>query len=127
MHYGALADGVVLLHLAFIVFVIVGGFLAWRWPRIVWLHLPALVWAAYIEAAGAICPLTPLEKLLRQMAGESSYSGGFINHYLIPLIYPPGLTRQLQWSLMTALVVINALAYGVLLQRARRGRSHARR
>ncbi len=86
------ADAVVLVHLAFVVFVVVGGFLAIRWPRIAWLHVPAALWGAWAELTATICPLTPLENALRRRAGETGYEGGFIEHYLIPLLYPAGLT-----------------------------------
>jgi len=118
-----LADATVAIHLAFVLFVIFGGFLAWRWRWMVYLHVPALLWGAWIEFVGGICPLTPLENRLRLRAGESGYEGGFIEHYIEPLIYPAGLTRETQWVLLALLLAINALAYGRLLARARRRRS----
>ena len=118
-----LADLLFAVHLAFTVFVIFGGFLAWRFPVAAAAHLPALAWGCWIESSGRICPLTPLENEWRQRAGELGYRGGFIEHYLLPLLYPPGLTRNAQWVLLAALVVINVIAYsGVLLARARRRR-----
>lgn len=115
-----LADAVVLLHLAFIAFAVTGGFLAWRWPRLVYVHVPVLLWASWVEIAGWICPLTPLENHLRRLAGESGYEGGFIEHYIVPFIYPIGLTRERQWMLAAALVAINAVAYAGIARRRRR-------
>ena len=116
-----LADAVVLLHLAFIVFVVAGAALLFRWPRLVWLHLPALLWGAYAEFSGALCPLTPLENRLRALAGDAGYRGGFVEHYLIPLIYPAALTREWQTMLGLAVVAINAALYaGWIVSRRRR-------
>lgn len=117
------ADLVVAAHFAFIVFVVVGGFLTWRWPRLAWIHVPVAAWGALIEFAGWICPLTPLENALRRAAGDAGYTGGFIEHYLIPVIYPAGLTRGLQLALGAAVLVLNAAAYGGLLWRSRRSRT----
>ena len=111
-----LADAVVLLHFGFIAFVAVGAVLLWRWPRLVWLHLPALVWAAWVTLTGAECPLTPLELGLRADAGLQGYSGGFIEHHLIPLIYPPGLTRTTQTLIGAVLVLANVVGYGLWLR-----------
>jgi hypothetical protein len=111
------ADFVVVLHLAFIVFVAVGGMLVLRWPRLAWAHLPAVAWGALIEFAGWICPLTPLENRLRAAAGESGYAGGFIDRYLMPVVYPSGLTRGVQLALGVAVIVINLVIYGLLLRR----------
>lgn len=113
------ADAVVAMHLAFIGFVVAGGFLALRWPWLPWLHLPALAWGAWIEFSGGICPLTPLENRLRAQAGVAGYGGGFVENYLIPLIYPPGLTSATQWLLGAALIAVNAVAYGAYLRRRR--------
>lgn len=106
-----LADAVLVLHLAFILFVVLGGFLLRRFPRLVWLHLPAVIWGAAIEFAGWICPLTPVENHLRRLAGQAGYEGGFIAHYLLPVIYPDGLTRETQWVLGAGVVAINLVAY----------------
>lgn len=106
-----LAQLVVLVHLGFVVFVVVGGLLVLRWRRLMWLHLPAAAWGALIEFAGWICPLTPLEIFLRRQAGEAGYHGGFIEHYLLPILYPPGLTRGVQVVLGTVVIVVNVLAY----------------
>ena len=111
MLHRALADAVLVLHLAFILFAVLGGLLVLRHPRLAWLHLPAVAWGVLIEFAGWICPLTPLENRLRIQGGEAGFSGGFINHYLVPLIYPDGLTRELQWLLGGLVLAINAAIY----------------
>jgi hypothetical protein len=124
MIYRILADLVVGVHALFVAFVMVGGLLALRWPWVVALHLPAAVWGALIEFQGWICPLTPLEQSLRAAAGEAGYQGGFIEHYLLPALYPADLTRGVQLVLGSAVIVVNALVYGFLLVR-RAGRSHS--
>ncbi|MBD9484764.1 DUF2784 domain-containing protein [Pseudomonas sp. PDM14] len=111
------ADGVVLVHLAFILFVLFGGLLVLRWPRLMLLHLPAAAWGFAVEVLHLYCPLTPLENHLRQTAGQAGYDGGFIEHYLIPLIYPAGLTPQIQLWLGGVVLVINLLVYWMLLRR----------
>ncbi|MGH8436508.1 MAG: DUF2784 domain-containing protein [Pseudomonas sp.] len=123
MIYRLAADALVLTHLLFILFVLFGGLLVLRWHRLAWLHLPAVFWGAVVEFFHLICPLTPWENRLRQAAGESGYSGGFIEHYVIPLIYPSGLTAQLQLWMGGLVVVLNVLLYLgltlVLLKRRR--------
>jgi Protein of Unknown function (DUF2784) len=119
------ADAVTLLHLAFVLFVALGGLLAWRWPRRAWLHLPAVLWGGWIEFAGGLCPLTPLENHLRQAVGESGYAGGIIDPFLWLLLYPVGLTRERPWALGAGVLVLNGVVYGVLL--VRRARSPGRR
>lgn len=121
MAWRILADLVVALHFAFIAFVTAGGFLTWRWPRLAWVHALALAWGLWILAAGALCPLTPLENAWRARAGGLGYAGGFIEHYITPVIYPAGLTRGFQAVLAAGLVVLNTLAYFGLWRR-RRGR-----
>lgn len=123
MNPSLVADGLVLLHALFIAFVVLGGFLALRWPAVAYLHLPCLLWGIAIELGGFICPLTPLENQWRLAAGAGGYSGGFIDHYIMPLIYPPGLTRGTQILLGLTLLVGNGLLYGYL----RRKRSRRRR
>lgn len=113
MAYRVGADVVVAIHFLFIVFVVGGGFLVWRWPRLRWVHLPVAVWGALIEFAGWTCPLTPLENALRRAAGDVGYGGGFIEHYVIPIIYPAGLTTAVQLVLGTLVVVVNVVAYGL--------------
>ena len=120
MIYRALADLAVTLHLGFVLFVVFGGLLVTRWPRLVWIHVPAAVWGVAIEYTGWICPLTPLENLLRVRGGEAGYAGGFIEHYLLPTLYPQGLTRGTQFVLGSLVLMINAAAYGALLLRTRR-------
>jgi hypothetical protein len=122
MGYRLLADAVLVLHLCFIAFVVLGGVFALRWPRIAWLHLPAVAWGAWIEFSGSICPLTPLEIALRARGGETTYSGGFIEHYVTALIYPEGLNRGQQVVLGALVLVLNAAVYGWLLWRRRRMR-----
>lgn len=114
------ADAVLLLHLAFILFAVFGGLLAPWYPKIAWVHLPALVWAVWITATHGICPLTPLENSLRRAAGDAGYPGTFIDHYIMPLIYPPGLTPSLQVWIAIVLAASNALLYGWALFRALR-------
>lgn len=121
MAWRVLGDLVVALHFAFIVFVAAGGFLTWRWPRVAWLHGIALAWGLWILAVGALCPLTPLENAWRARAGGLGYTGGFIEHYITPVVYPAGLTRGFQALLAAGLIVLNLLAYGILWRR-RRGR-----
>jgi hypothetical protein len=114
--YHLLADLVVGLHVLFVLFVVLGGLLVLRWPRLVYVHLPAAVWGVLIEFAGWICPLTPLEQSLRQRAGGHGYSGSFIEHYLLPLLYPTALTRTIQLVLGTLVIVVNLCIYGYLLR-----------
>lgn len=123
MLYRALADLVLVAHLGFVLFVMLGALLALRWPKILWVHLPAAAWGAFVEFSGRICPLTPLELWLRRQGGEAGYAGGFVEHYLLPLLYPPGLTTELQVTLGTAVVVANAALYGWLWRRFRKGKT----
>jgi hypothetical protein len=123
MGYRILADVVVGIHALFVAFVMLGGLLALRRPWVAALHLPAAVWGALIELRGWICPLTPLEKSLRAAAGEAGYQGGFIEHYLLPVLYPAGLTRNVQLVLGAAVIVVNVAIYAVVLQRARAART----
>ena len=123
MIHSLLADAVLLLHLAFIMFVVLGAFLVRRFPRLIWLHLPAAAWGVLVELAGWICPLTPLENHLRHLGGEAGYEGGFIGHYLLPIVYPEALSRQLQVALGLGVVVINVVAYSWA---CRRGGRHGR-
>lgn len=111
------ADLVASLHFAFVVFVVLGGLLVLRWPRLAWLHLPAVAWGASIELLGWICPLTPLENRLRHEAGLAGYEGGFVEHYLLPLLYPASLSRSVQVILGLSVLLINAVLYGSILRR----------
>ncbi len=108
---GFLADFVVVLHLSFVVFVVAGGLLALWWRRVAWVHVPCAVWGASIEFAGWICPLTPLEIWLRLRTGEVGYESGFIEHYLLPVLYPSELARSTQLLLGMAVVVLNVAVY----------------
>jgi hypothetical protein len=119
MRYHWLANLVVLIHLAFLLFVVFGVFLVRRWPRLAFIHIPAAVWGMLIEFAGWICPLTPLENHFRRLAGEAGYSGGFIEHYITALIYPSGLNRSLQIVLGVAVLLINLVGYWRLFLRSR--------
>ncbi len=111
------ADLLVVIHLGFILFVIGGGFLVIKWRWVCFFHLPAALWGALIEFQGWLCPLTPLEQRLRLAAGEQGYTGGFIQHYLLPLIYPEALTRDIQIGLGVLVIVVNLAAYAWVLVR----------
>ncbi|CAN5851497.1 DUF2784 domain-containing protein [soil metagenome] len=117
MVYRVLADVVVGIHVLFVVFVVAGGLLALRWPWVAAAHIPAAVWGALIEFRGWVCPLTPLEKSLRESAGQAGYEGGFIEHYLLPVLYPAGLTRGVQLVLGSLVIVVNLVVYAFLLRR----------
>jgi hypothetical protein len=117
--YGLLADLVLIAHLTFILFVLAGGLLALRWKRAVWFHLPAAVWGVLIEIADWICPLTPLENRLRLMAGELGYGRSFVEHYVLPIVYPEELTRDVQLALGGLVLVVNAFVYFVVLGRSK--------
>jgi Protein of Unknown function (DUF2784) len=123
MWYRAAADLVMVVHLLFISFVVGGAFLAWRWPRIIWAHIPAVVYGALVEFAGFTCPLTLLENYLRRHAGEAGYRGGFVAHYLVPVIYPPGLTRGMQIGLGVLVLLVAITGYRGFLRRHARGRA----
>jgi hypothetical protein len=118
--YRALAELILALHFVFVLFVVLGGLLVVRWPRVAWLHIPAAIWGVLIEYTGWICPLTPLENALRTRGGEAGYSGGFIEHYIQPLLYPAGLTRSTQVVLGSVVLLLNLTAYGIALSRKRR-------
>ena len=124
MAYRLAADAVLLLHLAFIVFALLGAALIARWRWVVWLHLPAAAWGAFVELSGSICPLTDLENAWRLRAGLSGYEGSFIEHHLLALIYPDGLTREIQFVLALVVLLVNLALYGWL---ARTGRLWSRR
>ncbi len=113
-----LADLVVVLHLAFVLFAALGGFLVIRWRRVAWVHVPAFLWAGWIEIAGWVCPLTPLENLLREKGGEPGYETGFLEHHLLPVLYPAGLTRGVQVTLGLLVMALNAGLYWAALRGA---------
>lgn len=120
MVYRMLADLVLLLHLGFILFVAAGALLVLRWPRLVFVHLPCAVWGVYTALTGTICPLTPLENHLRRLGGQAGYEGGFIQHYVEKLVYPPGITAG-QLALLGGLALaVNIGAYGLIWRRHRR-------
>ena len=118
--YKILADFVVVLHMLFIVFAVSGGLMVLKWPKMAYVHIPAVLWGAYIEFSGGICPLTPLEIGWRIAAGQKAYQGGFIERYVLPIIYPSDLTRESQLILGATLLFINGLSYGWLLLKKRR-------
>lgn len=120
MVFRLLADATVALHLAFVLFVIFGGLLVARRPWVAWVHVPAVIWAAWIELAGWICPLTPLENWLRVQAGGPAYTSSFVDRYLMPVLYPASLTREMQWALAAVVLLVNAAVYLALLRRVRR-------
>lgn len=111
MIYGWLADAVLVAHLGFIVFVVLGGLLVGRWPRLAWLHVPAALWGMSTECYSIVCPLTPLENRLHRLAGEAGYPGGFIEHYLMAVIYPQGLTQEHQLVLGSFALLVNLAIY----------------
>jgi hypothetical protein len=115
--YSLLADAVALLHAAFVVFAALGGVLVLRWPKLAWAHLPCAAWAVVVELTGWGCPLTPLENFFLRRAGEAGYAGGFLEHYLSPLLYPPGLTRSHQVVLGLLVLAVNGAMYAVAWRR----------
>jgi Protein of Unknown function (DUF2784) len=122
VRYRALADGVVVVHFAFVAFVVLGGLLALRWRRAVWVHLPAAAWGVFVEYSGIICPLTPLEIALRERGRELGYRGDFVSHYVLRVLYPSGLTRQAQFVLGSLALAFNMAVYAAVIRRARRAR-----
>lgn len=117
---GLAAEAVLIVHLLFILFVMLGAIGVMRWPRLLWLHLPAVAWGIYIEFSGKICPLTPLENHLRHLAGQAGYQGDFISQYLLPILYPPGLDSATQWMLGGLVILVNLVLYGLMVVRARK-------
>jgi hypothetical protein len=120
--YSLVADAVLILHFAFVLFVVLGGVFVLRWPRVAWAHVPTAIWGAAIEFGGWICPLTPLENTLRDAAGEATYRGDFVARYLMPVIYPEGLTRETQVVLGAVVLMLNAAIYTIAVRRRRSGR-----
>lgn len=118
--YQLLADTVLVVHFLFIVFVLTGGLLAFRWPRIAWLHIPATAWGALIEFMGWICPLTPLENHFLRLGNETTYQGDFISRYILPIIYPAGLTPAIQVMLGSIVIFLNGIIYTLVILRIRR-------
>ena len=111
MIFRLLADATVVLHLAFVLFVVAGSLLVMRWPRVAWVHLPAAAWGVWVEFAGWICPLTPMENWLRRQGGQAGYTATFVDQYLIPILYPAALTRDIQWALGSFVVAVNVCMY----------------
>jgi hypothetical protein len=118
MLYKLSADFVVLFHFAFILFVLFGGFLVLKRRRIAWVHVPCFAWGALVELFGWWCPITPLENWLRVESGRAGYQTGFIEHYIMPIVYPVDLTRELQMVLGGAVVLLNGAIYGAILARS---------
>ncbi len=114
-----LADAVLLAHLAFVVFVALGGVLVLRWPRLAWVHVPAALWGAVVELTGAVCPLTPLENSLRRRAGHVPYAGGFVDHYVTAVLYPVTLTRSRQVALGVLVLAVNGIVYWLVIRTRR--------
>jgi len=114
---GLLADLVLVLHLGFIAFAVLGGLLALRVRWLPLVHLPCVAWGVFVEATGRVCPLTPLENSLRRAAGEAGYQGGFVERYLVPIVYPDALSPALQWALAAGLLLANAAIYTAVLRR----------
>lgn len=117
MLYRWAADALVLLHLGFVLFVVLGGLLVLRRPRLAWLHVPAALWGIWIEFSGWICPLTPLENQLRRRGGEAGYTGGFIDRYIVSLLYPEGLSRNVQLALGLVVLALTLAVYTRILRR----------
>jgi len=118
--YRLLADATVVLHLAFVLFVVAGGLVVVRRPRVAWVHLPAAAWGAWVEFAGWICPLTPVENWLRQQAGQAVYTVSFVDRYLLPVLYPSALTREAQWVMGGLVLAVNTVVYLVAVRRRMR-------
>ena len=122
--YKFLADAVIVFHFAFVGFVLLGGLFVLRWRRVMWVHLPCVAWGIWIELSHGLCPLTPLENDLRLKAGVDTYQGGFVDHYIMPVLYPEGLTHETQVAIACVIIAINGACYGWILWRkfrARRG------
>jgi Protein of Unknown function (DUF2784) len=120
--YRFLADVVLVLHLGFVLFVVAGAFLILRWPRVAWVQFPAALWGALVEWSGWVCPLTPLENRLRAHGGAAGYAGGFVENYLVPVLYPASLTRTVQILLGATVLVINVIAYALVFARTNASR-----
>jgi Protein of Unknown function (DUF2784) len=115
MLFRLLADATVVLHLLFVAFVVCGGLLVLRWRRVAWVHVPAAAWGAWIEFAGWICPLTPLENWLRAQGGAATYTTSFVERYLLPVLYPASLSRDVQWTLGLLVILLNGIVYAVVV------------
>ena len=122
MGYRFLADLTLVLHLLFVLFVLCGGLLCLLRPAMAWIHLPAVCWGIWVEWAARTCPLTPLENHFRRLASEQGFAGGFVEHYLVPIIYPGGMDSALQWLLGAVVIIVNLLVYLAVFNRARKSR-----
>jgi Protein of Unknown function (DUF2784) len=122
MPYRLAAEAVLLLHLAFIVFAVLGAALTARWRWVVWVHVPAAAWGFFVELTGRVCPLTDAENALRIRAGQSGYSESFLEHYLLAILYPAGLTRDVQFLLAAGVVVVNVAIYGLIFYHRHRAK-----
>ena len=120
MIFRVLADAIVVVHLVFVAFVVCGGVLVLRWPRVAWVHLPAAAWGAWVEFAGWICPLTPFENWLRVQGGAATYTTGFVERYLLPVLYPASLSRDVQWTLGLLVILLNGIVYAVVVRSRRK-------
>jgi hypothetical protein len=125
MLYRIGADAVVIFHFCFVAFVVTGGLIVLRWRRVMWAHLPAVAWGVFVEFSHRICPLTPLENHLRELGGQSAYQGGFVDHYIMPVLYPEGLTERTQVILGSLILVINVICYAAIVYRWRASRRRA--
>ena len=119
MKFSLAADAVMLVHFLFIAFALFGSLLLLKWPRLIWLHVPALAWGAYVEISGRLCPLTTMENRYRALAGESTYGEGFITHYLEPIIYPANFTRGWAFFALGILLTVNLVGYGLYFHKRR--------
>lgn len=117
MSFHPLADLVVVVHASFVLFIVLGGLLGLRWPRVIWLHGPAVAWGIVVELMGWECPLTPLEQRLRAVGDGARYTGAFVDRYLLPILYPENLTRSVQVALGGGVLIVNLLVYGWVLRR----------
>ncbi len=120
MIYRVAADFVLVTHFAFIVLVVAGGLMVFRYAWFAWIHLPAACWGAFVELTGRICPLTTLENYLRVRAGQEGYADSFVEHYIFPVIYPAGLTRNIQLVLAGMIIAVNVIIYATILLRKKR-------
>jgi hypothetical protein len=111
MPYVVLADLVLVAHVAFVVFVVAGGLLVLRWRHAAWIHVPCALWGAWVELSGSVCPLTPMENAFRRKAGLAGYTEGFLEHYIVPVLYPPGLTRGMMLAMGIGVLALNVSVY----------------
>ena len=118
MGFRLLSDFIVIIHLAFIIFVAAGALLVMKWNRLAFIHIPAVIWGAIVEYTGWICPLTPWENHFRRLAGDSAYQGDFTGNYILPVIYPGELTRNIQIILGSIVIIINMIIYGIIIYRS---------